>query len=89
MTSKNKLILGSLAIACLLGALLYVKPWQTAGPTGVQTTQTQAPDQTQIVISPKSGKKHPLSEFKPAPDQPGWVICPDTGQKLPLVSLKR
>jgi hypothetical protein len=86
--TKRTYILIATAGVLILAALIYAKPWQSSTSTPKLSPDTVQVDQTQIVTSPKSGKKHPLSDFKPAPGQPGWVICPDTGQKLPINSLK-
>ncbi len=87
--NKRNAIFAFVALALLAGALIYAKPWESSNPFPAPTTQANTPEPTELFTSPKSGKKHPFTDYKPAPTRPGWVICPDTRQPFPIAALKR
>ena len=80
MSKRTLIALGVLvALAAVAGAMyLTQRP-----PTARVVSTTTRPDDSTYVLSPISGKRHQLSEFKPMPGSTTMVICPDTGKPIP------
>jgi hypothetical protein len=76
--SARPYLLIVLCVVVLIGGWVFYSRAHAQETVKFVTVESKMPAANTIIISPLSGKPHPLSEYRVDIENPTRVICPDT-----------